>query len=62
MKMKGGGKLKIGNTKKEWVTPELVEFGNIASITKGGTGWKTNGLGDDFAAQQLTPFQSTCCK
>ena len=44
------------STKKVWFTPELVEYGNIASITEGGTGWKTNGTGDDLVVQQLTSF------
>jgi hypothetical protein len=46
--------------KKEWVKPELVNYGAIAEITKGGTGWKTTGTGDDWVQDQLTPFQSCC--
>ena len=50
-------------TQKKWVTPELIEYGNIATITKGtGSGaWKTVGLTDDLAETQLGPWQS-CCK
>ena len=47
-------------TKREWCTPELIEYGNIAQITKGGSGWKTNGTGDDLVEDMLTPFQSCC--
>lgn len=46
--------------KKQWVQPELVNYGAVAEITKGGCGWKTNGSGDDLVQTQLTPFQSTC--
>ena len=53
--------MKVDSVKKCWATPELTVYGNVAEITKGGIGWKTNGTGDDYANQQLTPFQS-CCK
>jgi hypothetical protein len=52
--------MKCNHEKKTWVKPVLVEYGNIASLTKGGTGWKTNGVGDDLVQDMLTPFQSCC--
>ncbi len=56
--MRGGDEMKAYD-KKEWITPEVVVHGTIAQITKGGTGWKTNGTEDDLVANSLTPFQSS---
>ena len=44
--------MKINNAKKEWITPELIVYGDIVSLTKGGTGWKTNGTDDDLVAEE----------
>jgi hypothetical protein len=47
---------------KKWVKPFLIKYGSIAELTQGGTGWKTNGIGDDLLEDQLPPFCSSCCK
>lgn len=44
-------------TSQEWITPELVEYGDVATLTA--IEYKTHGTGDQLT-NQLSPWQSGC--
>ena len=35
-------------TKNEWITPDLIRYGNVEDITEKCCKWKTYGPGDDL--------------